>query len=48
VTVLPECSADWLASAWDMWDGRFAIRASVSNWSTTQADIDRLAAALSR
>ena len=30
------------------WQGRFAIRISVSNWSTTQADIDRTADAMLR
>jgi hypothetical protein len=28
-----------------MWDGRTAIRVSVSNWKTTEADIDRTVAA---
>jgi glutamate/tyrosine decarboxylase-like PLP-dependent enzyme len=30
------------------WQGKAAIRISVSNWSTTGADIDRTAAALLR
>jgi glutamate/tyrosine decarboxylase-like PLP-dependent enzyme len=33
----------WLGGT--VWDGRAAARVSVSNWSTTEADIDRLAAA---
>jgi cysteine sulfinate desulfinase/cysteine desulfurase-like protein len=28
------------------WQGRAAIRISVSNWSTTEADIDRTADAM--
>jgi glutamate/tyrosine decarboxylase-like PLP-dependent enzyme len=36
----------WLGGT--VWQGRAAIRVSVSNWSTTEADIDRLAAALAR
>ena len=28
-----------------MWDGRAAIRVSVSSWRTTEADIDRTVAA---
>jgi hypothetical protein len=28
------------------WRGRAAVRVSVSNWSTTEDDIDRLAGAL--
>lgn len=28
-----------------IWDGRAAIRLSVSNWRTTEADIDRTVAA---
>jgi hypothetical protein len=28
------------------WQGKAAIRISVSNWSTTEADIDRTAAAI--
>ena len=31
-----------------VWRGRAAVRVSVSNWSTTEDDIDRLAAALER
>jgi cysteine sulfinate desulfinase/cysteine desulfurase-like protein len=27
------------------WDGRAAIRVSVSNWRTTEADVDRTVAA---
>jgi glutamate/tyrosine decarboxylase-like PLP-dependent enzyme len=34
----------WLGGT--VWHGRAAIRVSVSNWSTTEEDIDRLAAAL--
>jgi glutamate/tyrosine decarboxylase-like PLP-dependent enzyme len=34
----------WLGGT--VWHGRAAIRVSVSNWSTTEADVDRLAAAL--
>jgi glutamate/tyrosine decarboxylase-like PLP-dependent enzyme len=33
----------WLGGT--VWEGRSAIRVSVSNWSTTEADIDRLIAA---
>jgi glutamate/tyrosine decarboxylase-like PLP-dependent enzyme len=36
----------WLGGT--VWQGRAAARISVSNWSTTEADIDRLAAALGR
>jgi hypothetical protein len=31
-----------------MWDGRRAIRLSVSGWRTTEADIDRTVAAFAR
>ena len=34
----------WLGGT--VWRGRAAARVSVSNWSTTEDDIDRLAAAL--
>jgi glutamate/tyrosine decarboxylase-like PLP-dependent enzyme len=34
----------WLGGT--VWHGRAAVRVSVSNWSTTEQDIDRLAAAL--
>ena len=34
----------WLGGT--VWQGRAAVRVSVSNWSTTEDDIDRLAAAL--
>jgi glutamate/tyrosine decarboxylase-like PLP-dependent enzyme len=34
----------WLGGT--VWDGRAAMRISVSNWSTTEDDIDRLVAAL--
>ena len=34
----------WLGGT--VWHGRAAIRISVSNWSTTEEDIDRLVAAL--
>ena len=37
-------SEAWLGGT--VWHGRAAIRVSVSNWSTTEDDIDRLAAAL--
>jgi hypothetical protein len=30
------------------WDGRAAIRVSVSNWRTTEADVDRTLAAFER
>jgi glutamate/tyrosine decarboxylase-like PLP-dependent enzyme len=36
----------WLGGT--VWQGRAAARVSVSNWSTTEEDIDRLAAALGR
>jgi glutamate/tyrosine decarboxylase-like PLP-dependent enzyme len=36
----------WLGGT--VWNGRAAARVSVSNWSTTEADVDRLAAALGR
>jgi glutamate/tyrosine decarboxylase-like PLP-dependent enzyme len=36
----------WLGGT--VWQGRAAVRVSVSNWSTTEEDIDRLAAALAR
>jgi glutamate/tyrosine decarboxylase-like PLP-dependent enzyme len=36
----------WLGGT--VWEGRAAARVSVSNWSTTEEDIDRLAAALAR
>jgi glutamate/tyrosine decarboxylase-like PLP-dependent enzyme len=36
----------WLGGT--VWEGRAAARVSVSNWSTTEEDIDRLAAALGR
>ena len=36
----------WLGGT--VWRGRAAARVSVSNWSTTEDDIDRLAAALGR
>ena len=36
----------WLGGT--VWEGRAAIRVSVSNWSTTEADIDRLVAAFAR
>ena len=31
-----------------VWRGRAAARVSVSNWSTTEADVDRLAGAFGR
>jgi aromatic-L-amino-acid decarboxylase len=34
----------WLGGT--VWHGRAAVRVSVSNWSTTEEDIDRLVAAL--
>jgi glutamate/tyrosine decarboxylase-like PLP-dependent enzyme len=36
----------WLGGT--VWEGRAAVRVSVSNWSTTEEDIDRLAAAFGR
>jgi glutamate/tyrosine decarboxylase-like PLP-dependent enzyme len=36
----------WLGGT--VWQGRAAARVAVSNWSTTESDIDRLAAALRR
>jgi cysteine sulfinate desulfinase/cysteine desulfurase-like protein len=30
------------------WDGRAAIRLSVSNWRTTEEDVDRTVAAFAR
>jgi glutamate/tyrosine decarboxylase-like PLP-dependent enzyme len=36
----------WLGGT--VWEGRAAARVSVSNWSTTEEDIDRLAAAFGR
>jgi glutamate/tyrosine decarboxylase-like PLP-dependent enzyme len=36
----------WLGGT--VWDGRAAARVSVSNWSTTEEDIDRLVAAFGR
>jgi hypothetical protein len=36
----------WLGGT--VWRGRAAVRVSVSNWSTTEEDIDRLAGALQR
>jgi glutamate/tyrosine decarboxylase-like PLP-dependent enzyme len=36
----------WLGGT--VWEGRAAARVSVSNWSTTEDDIDRLAAAFAR
>jgi glutamate/tyrosine decarboxylase-like PLP-dependent enzyme len=36
----------WLGGT--VWDGQAAARVSVSNWSTTEADVDRLAAAFGR
>jgi glutamate/tyrosine decarboxylase-like PLP-dependent enzyme len=38
-----ESGEAWMAGA--VWDGRAAIRLSVSNWRTTEADIDRTVAA---
>jgi selenocysteine lyase/cysteine desulfurase len=34
----------WLGGT--VWRGRAAVRVSFSNWSTTDADVDRLVAAL--
>jgi cysteine sulfinate desulfinase/cysteine desulfurase-like protein len=31
-----------------IWDGRAAIRVSVSNWRTSEADIDRTVAAFEK
>jgi hypothetical protein len=36
----------WLGST--VWRGRAAARVSVSSWATTEADVDRLVAALAR
>jgi hypothetical protein len=36
----------WLGGT--VWDGRAAARVSVSNWSTAEEDVDRLAAAFGR
>ncbi len=36
----------WLGGT--VWQGRAAVRVSVSNWQTTEADMDRLAGALRR
>lgn len=38
-----ESGEAWMGGT--MWDGRAAIRVSVSNWRTTEADIDRTIAA---
>ncbi len=38
-----ESGEAWMGGT--MWDGRAAIRLSVSNWRTTEADIDRTVAA---
>jgi hypothetical protein len=34
----------WLGAT--RWQGRAAMRISISNWSTTEADVDRSAAAI--
>ena len=42
------CPAQESGEAWmsgTIWDGRAAIRLSVSNWRTTEADIERTVAA---
>jgi hypothetical protein len=36
----------WLGGT--TWNGQYVLRVSVSNWSTTDADIDRSAEAISR
>ena len=36
----------WLGGT--RWQGRAAIRISISNWSTTEADVDRSAEAIAR
>ena len=36
----------WMSGT--VWDGRAAIRLSVSNWRTTEADVDRTVAAFAR
>ena len=36
----------WMSGT--VWEGRAAIRLSVSNWRTTEADIDRTVAAFAR
>ena len=38
-----ESGEAWMAGT--LWDGRAAIRLSVSNWRTSEADIDRTVAA---
>ena len=38
-----ESGEAWMSGT--TWDGRAAIRLSVSNWRTTEADIDRTVAA---
>jgi glutamate/tyrosine decarboxylase-like PLP-dependent enzyme len=38
-----ESGEAWMGGT--LWDGRAAIRIAVSNWRTTEADIDRTAAA---
>ena len=38
-----ESGEAWMSGT--IWDGRSAIRLSVSNWRTTEADIDRTVAA---
>jgi len=38
-----ESGEAWMGGT--MWDGRAAIRVAVSNWRTSQADVDRTVAA---
>jgi len=46
MTRVQESGEAWMGGT--TWHGRAAIRISVSNWSTTEADIDRTADALLR
>ena len=43
IAAVQESGEAWLGGT--IWAGRAAARVSVSNWSTTESDIDRLAAA---
>jgi glutamate/tyrosine decarboxylase-like PLP-dependent enzyme len=46
ITAVQESGEAWLGGT--TWDGRAAIRLSVSNWRTTEADIDRTVTAFER
>ena len=46
VTAVQAGGEAWMSGT--VWDGRAAIRLSVSNWRTTEADIDRTVAAFAR